>query len=136
MAPPFYMKKGEVPVYAYHPYLKEIKSHVCDIPERLKEVCSSLFVVWNNKRHRMEIHSSLNIGNTFYMIVPFPELDERIIDLVKQDMKIKQQGIYEYLEANNRKAEEENEKEKANWIEDVGKETRWHWQKTKEDLGL
>lgn len=119
-----------------HPYLTEIKSNVYHIPERLKEIDPTFFVAWNNKKQRIEIHCSENKGNTLYMVVPFNELDSRIIDHVKQNMKLRDYGLLKVIEENNRRLEQEAEKERKNWIKDVVNETRWHFQKDKETLGL
>ena len=123
-------------MYSNHPYLMEIKTSVYHIPERLKEIDPSLFVVWNNRKHRIEIHSTENKGNTFYMALPFNELDSRVIDYVHHNMKAREQGLLRFIDSHNRKIEEKNERDKRNWIKDVAEETRWFVKKDKEELGL
>lgn len=117
-----------------HPYLQEIKSTVYDIPARLKEIDPSLFLAYNAKEDRIEIHSTENKGNTFYMVAPF--MDSRLIDLVKYNSYIRQQDLIRYLDAENEKAEQRMEREKKSWMQDVISETRWHFKQDKETLGL
>ena len=123
-------------MYENHPYLAEIKSNVFHIPERLKEIDPTLFTFWNNKKQRIEIHCSENFGNTLYMVVPFNELDSRIVDHVRQNMRLREYGMLRAIEENNRRLEEQNERERKEWIKDVVNETRWHFKKDKETLGL
>ena len=123
-------------MYSDHPYLSEIKSNVYHIPERLKEIDPSLFVVWNNKNKRIELHSTENKGNTFYMALPFNELDSRTIDYVHHNMRIREQGLLKHIDAHNRTLEEKAERERKEWIKDVAEETRWFAKKDKEALGM
>ena len=123
-------------MYEFHPYYKPITTNVFDIPQRLKEIDPTLFVLWNGERERFEVHCSENKGNTLVMVVPFNELDSRTIDHIKKNMQMRNEGLLRIIDENNRKVEERLERERKNWIQDVVKETRWHFQKDKETLGL
>lgn len=123
-------------VYLESAHLSAIKSNVYFIPERLKEIDPSLFVVWNNKEGRIEIHSTENKGNTFYMTVPFNELDSRTINHVKRNIKLREEGMLNHIEEYNRKLEEKSDKSRRNMTKDIVNETRWYFQKDKDTLGL
>ena len=65
-------------------WLVLIDTSVHDIPERLREYDSGMFVVWNIKKRQYEVHTLANIGDTFGVHLPFEALDARAIETVKR----------------------------------------------------
>lgn len=113
-----------------HPYLKEIKTNVFHIPERLKEYDPELLIVRNMRKHRFEIHSNEQKGNTHVMTIPFNELDTRTLTHVRNhDLRTRGIKIIEEMDKHNKDIEVRQEKEYKNWVKDVVKETRWHFKK-------
>jgi hypothetical protein len=66
------------------PFLELVETSVCKVPEHLQFLDPNIFVVFNRKAHRYEIHSLANRGLTFLFAVPWKELDERTIELFQK----------------------------------------------------
>lgn len=113
-----------------NPYLNLVTSNVYDIPARLKEYDPSFFIVYNNKYERLEVHSLENKGSTFCMVVPYEELDERILVLIRRnDLKTRGRAIFKELDKDNERLEKSREREKANYLESASKEMYYHFKK-------
>ncbi|WP_134682571.1 hypothetical protein [Brevibacillus migulae] len=95
------------------------------IPERLREYDPNLFILFNNKTERFEIHSLTDrslIGGT---VLPYKSLDARTLDYVKRnDIRARGEAIFKELEEHERKMEKQRKRDFSNWVEAVGKETR------------
>ena len=105
------------------PHLIFMKTSVFRIPERLKATNSSLFVVWNRKTNRFEIHSLANKGNTLSLNVPFRDLDARCIDYVnKFDLNKHGKRIYREIEENNENIEKSAQRKYSNDLKGVCEE--------------
>ena len=107
------------------PHKVLITDSVCDIPQRLKEYDKSFFIVFNRQNNKYEVHSTDNLFDTYCLTVPYDELDERTIWLVKKN-DTKNKGAYEIekeLNEHNNKVEAQKEKEQKKWIDDVARET-------------
>lgn len=63
----------------YH--LIVLESSLLHIPERLLEYDSDLFIIFNTKTQKFEVHSLANQGNTHCLTVPYEELDDRAINM-------------------------------------------------------
>lgn len=106
-----------------HQYLNLINSNVFDIPQRLKEYDPSFFIVYNCKDNRMEVHSLENKGDTFCMVVPYKELDERTLTLVrKNDIKTRGRKIFEEIDRQNEKLELNKKSYMKDMIRNAGEE--------------
>ena len=117
-------------MYADHPYLVHVTDSVNDIPQRVKAYNNSLFVVWNARTEKFEIHSHENKGSTYCFEVPHKTLDARVIEQIRRtDVRNRGMKIIEEMDESNRRLEEAEERKRKNWIEDVAKETRWHFKK-------
>jgi len=112
------------------PYLSLVRTSTCEIPERVKEYDSSYFVVWNNLKEQFEIHSTDNIGDTFCMSVPWKELDDRVIKMLrKNDLRNRGQKIFDEIDRHNEKLEKANKKQIQDYIKDISKEMHYHVKK-------
>ncbi len=113
-----------------HPYLIEVETNVFSIPQRVKAYNKDLFVVWNAKHERFEIHNHANRGTTFCFAVPYKELDCRVLELIRKgDVRNRGDSIYKEMHEHNRKLEEQNERERKHWIDTAVKESRPYFQK-------
>lgn len=89
------------------PYYSIVNTNVFHIPERLKEIDSSYFVVRNHKTKKFEVHSSKNIGFSRCFVVPFEELDVRTIDYAKETyVGYRGKEIFTEIDRHNQKLEE------------------------------
>jgi|GEM_PF-2034988 len=97
------------------PHLRPVYSNTYCIPERLRAMDSNLFVVFNTKTQKYEIHSLANKGDSFSLQVPFRELDARCENFVmKYDLRRHGWQIYRDIEAENEERERAMEREQAN----------------------
>lgn len=108
------------------PYYKVlVEDSVYEIPQRLKEYDKSFFVIYNTKVNKFEVHSSDNLFSTYCFTVPYPELDQRTIDIVMKN-DTKKRGAREIemeLNKHNEKVQMEKDKNSRKWSEDVARET-------------
>lgn len=61
------------------PYLKPIFDDIHDIAQRIREVDPSLFIVFNRRSKKMEVHSLEHRPNTYAWTIPFDALDQRTV---------------------------------------------------------
>lgn len=105
------------------PHLKPVYTHIYNIPERLKATDNNLFVVFNCKTQRYEIHSLANKGNTLSLNVPFRELDARCIEYAnKFDLRKHGKRIFHEIEAHNEAIEKSNVRQRSNDLHAVCEE--------------
>lgn len=79
------------------------------ITNRLREIDSSYFVVFNSKQNRYEVHSKRQAENTFCVGLPFSQLDERTITFVLKTRIENIEKIIENIEKENKKIEKQNQ---------------------------
>lgn len=107
------------------PHLVPLFDHVLDIPARLYEYSPDIFVVFNHKTDRFEIHSLDNKGDTYCATLPYKRLDERAVRYVyRNDVRVHGKDIMRRIEKSEEKAEKRQKREWHNWVESVAKETR------------
>ncbi len=112
------------------PHLIPVFSSVYSIPERLQEYDSSMFVVYNVIEQRYEIHCLDHAGDTFGMVVPFFELDARIIRrLMRSDLRTRGQNIFREIDENNERLEQKLERQRRNDINDQAREMAPYFRK-------
>ena len=87
-----------------------IKDHVLGIPERLKQIEDSYYVLWNKKKGKFEVHNWRNIGNTYCLEVPWDALDDRILELVRATRieRVNVKELSRRIDASYEKAEKDN----------------------------
>ena len=78
------------------------------ITNRLREIDSSYFVVFNSKKNQYEVHSKRQAKNTFCVGLPFSKLDERTIDFVLKTRIENIDKIIEKIEKQNQKIDTRN----------------------------
>lgn len=63
----------------YSPDRIPVTKHVCDIPDRLKQIDRHYFVMFNTRSQRFELHDARQRGSTLACVLPFDELDARAL---------------------------------------------------------
>ena len=86
------------------PFLFALENNIYDIPKRLEEIDSDLFVCLNKITQRFEVHSLANRGTTYCFSVPYDELDVRTIEVFRRS-NLKTRSIKEII----RELDQENE---------------------------
>lgn len=105
------------------PYLLPMFTNVYRIPERLRAMDNQLFVVFNVKSQRYEVHSLANKGSTFSLLVPFRELDARTEEYVRKfDLRARGEVIYREIDEHNERLLRAKERDKKNYIESAARE--------------
>lgn len=105
------------------PHLIPVYTNVYFVPERLKRIDPNLFVVFNRRTQKHEIHSLANIGDTFALLVPFSELDGRCEQHVKKfDLKRHGKEIFRRMEEKNEELERANERQHKNDLQSIARE--------------
>ena len=107
------------------PHLLPVFSNVYHIPERLKAMDSNLFVVFNVKSQRYEVHSLANKGHTFGFLIPFRELDARAEHYARKlDLRTRGDLIYREIDEHNERLERSNKRQKQNDFDAAAREIR------------
>jgi len=105
------------------PHLIPMYTHVYNIPERLRQNDPNLFVVYNSKTGRFEVHSLANIGNSLSLNVPFRELDARTEEFVKKyDLKRHGRKIFREIDERNEEVSRRARKQRSNDIRGLADE--------------
>ncbi len=86
-------------------YGRVVTHDLYDIAERLKEIDEGYFVFYSYKDKRYEIHHKDQKGDTFALAVPYDELDERTLRLVRRTRAERAEKLIEEMEKQNREAE-------------------------------
>lgn len=105
------------------PHLLPLYSNVYHIPERLRSYDDSIFVVFNTKKQRYEVHCLSNYGDTFAFLTPFKELDARTITFYhKTNLRTRGRKIFDEMEEHNEELRRRNERAKSNEQEAIAKD--------------
>lgn len=100
-----------------------MESNVFKIPERLKEIDKSYFVMYDNVSGKFEVHSTENKDNSTYCLtLPFEELDCRTVEYVWETRAENAKKLWEEIKRNNEKLEIENAKKYADYINCTSKD--------------
>jgi len=103
-------------------YREVITESTHDIPRRLREIDTDYFIVRNHKTNEFEVHHKGQIGNSLALNIPFKELDERTIDLVKSTSIQYSQNIINEMERNNEKLETDKIKKRNEMGQEICKD--------------
>lgn len=107
------------------PHLHPVFSHPYDIPRRLREeVDDTLFVVWNAKAGRYEVHCLEHRPDTYAWAVPFDQLDERTVRLARRNSVLTRGDlIFREMDEHNERLEQSLRRQRRNeidaWARDV-----------------
>ena len=98
-----------------------VVSHALDIPARLKELDSELFIMLNRKARKFEIWREENGRGILECVLPYGELDERTLRHVRQHRMERMETLLREIEQHNRQLEEEA---KRSWLNRAGERTK------------
>lgn len=85
---------------------------VYGIPERMKELRESLFMMFNVKTQRYEVHDSTQTDCTLACELPFEQLDARALLYVREHMRERTEALVAEIERHNEQLEEKSYQEK------------------------
>lgn len=117
-------------------HLEPVETSVCKVPEYLDFLDEDLFVVFNCKLKRYEVHSLANRGLTFLFSVPWGVLDERTIEVFrKSNLKTRNiKDIIREIDEYNEKLERSNERHRRNETKAWALENRSRFKKFAEEV--
>lgn len=103
-----FLDKEEInALLANRPHLTPVYSHVTDIPARIKEYDPELFIVFNTRNQRYEVHSREAGETTYNATLPYKDLDARSERYVrKNDIRVHGMKIFERIFRSEEKAAE------------------------------
>ena len=96
-------------------YLERI-GDVFLVEARLKEIDPGYVIYFNKLLRRFEVHNTFNKGDTLSLVVPFPEIDARLIPLVRKTRVERADEFLKEMEEENARIvakQEEREREIA-----------------------
>lgn len=93
------------------------------IPERLQEIDKGYFTVFNHKNGSFEIHHESGLPNeSFQLWIPFKELDQRTIDRVLETRIENAKALYDLMERQNAKLEEDIQRKSDDITEEISRD--------------
>ena len=84
-------------------YKTPIATNVFLIPERLRELDAGYFVLRNHETKQFEIHHREQPHNTYCLTVPYDELDERTLVLVRKTRIFNLDKLLSQMDKNNQR---------------------------------
>ncbi len=88
-------------------YKTPVVTNVFWIPERLREIDDGYFVLRNHQTKKFEIHHRGQPHNTYCLTVPYDELDERTLHLVRKTRICNAEKLLAEMEEQNKKIAEQ-----------------------------
>lgn len=91
---------------------------------RIREYDPALFIVWNTKRQRYEVHS-LNhpVGSTYAATVPYTRLDARLEEVIRRgDLRIRGKAVFQEINDHNERLERGAERSRLNDLMGIAEE--------------
>lgn len=105
------------------PHLLPVFTHVTDIPQRVKQYDPELFIAFNTKNQRFEVHSKEAGETTYNATLPYKDLDERSLRYIrKNDIRVHGMAIFDRIFKSEQKAEKQKEKDRRNFTKDFAAE--------------
>ena len=81
---------------------------VYNIAKRLKDIDRDYYVVYDTSKQLFEIHNSNQVGSTYCLTIPYNQLDERALKLVRKNQSANIDEILEQIENDNKQLESTN----------------------------
>lgn len=108
----------------YRPRLIPVFTSDQNIPERLYDYNSRLFICFNRVDQRYEVHN-LDQEDSYCATLPYRDLDVRSIRWIWQnDIRVHGKDIFHRIERQEEQREKQKERDYKNWIHDVASETQ------------
>lgn len=118
------------------PFLFAMENSTHDIPKRLEEIDSDLFICFNKITQRFEVHSLDNRGTTYCFSVPYDELDVRTIEVFRRS-NLKTRSVKEIIwemDRENELRERRNEARRRSEINAWAREHRSEFKKAANEV--
>lgn len=104
-------------------HLSPVFTHTLNIPERVKEYDPNLFLVFNNKNERFEIHSRDGGETSYNATLPYKNLDDRTLRYIrKNDIRVHGMKIYDRINQSEERVKKQAEKEEKDFRLDFARE--------------
>ena len=86
----------------------KIETDALFITNRLKQIDQNYFVVYNTKKSRYELHNSKQLGDTFCLVCPYKNLDERFVILAQKTQSKNIDKLIAEIDKQNEKLDKQN----------------------------
>lgn len=96
----------------------KVLTNVYHIPQRLKEIDSGYFIMYDDVTKKFEVHNKKQPHSTLSLNVPYDELDERTVNLVLKTRVENAQKFIKEMEEENLRIEQEKNKKKMTEVTD------------------
>lgn len=118
------------------PFLFAMENSTHDIPKRLEEIDSALFICFNKITQRFEVHSLDNRGTTYCFSIPYSELDARTIEAFRRsNLKTRSvKEIIQEMDQENEEREKRNEARRRSEVNAWARENRSEFKKVAEGV--
>jgi len=94
-----------------------------DMVRRIREYNPDLFICWNTRRQRYEVHSLGNIGSTYICDVPDNRLDARLEGVLRRgDIRVRGKEIFAEIDRHNENIERSMERQRRNDLIGIAEE--------------
>ena len=80
----------------------KILHDVYNISKRVKCIDRDYYVVYDTSKQHFEIHNKNQMGSSYCMTIPFEQLDERAMKLVRKNQSANIDEILEQIENDNK----------------------------------
>jgi hypothetical protein len=109
----------------FKPFLHMVEQSVYDIPKRVEEYDTDMFVVFNSIKQKYELHSIQYPGDTFQTTIPFNDLDVRALrHLWENDLAVHGKDIFRRIERDEADFKRAKDRDFKNWAQAVASETK------------
>ena len=86
-----------------------------DMLRRLREYDPDLFIVWNRRRKKYEVHSLNHRPFTYACDVPSNRLDARLEEVIRRgDIRVRGGKVFAEMEEHNSRLEESRQRQRKN----------------------
>lgn len=105
-------------------HLQPVFSGGCyDMTRRLREYDPALFIVYNSRRRKYEVHSLAHRPFTYACDVPDNRLDARLEEVIRKgDIRVRGGKVFREIEEHNERLEKSNERQRSNDLRAVVEE--------------
>ena len=94
-----------------------------DITRRLREYDPALFVLWNRRRQKYEIHSLNHMENTYACDVPGNRLDARVEEAIRKgDIRVRGGIVFKEMDEHNERLEKSRERDRFTELQGIAEE--------------
>ncbi|MBR1987946.1 MAG: hypothetical protein IKA36_02785 [Clostridia bacterium] len=94
----------------------EIRHDVYEISKRIKDIDRYYFIVYDTSKSCFEIHNSSQTDSTYCLTLPYKQLDERVLQYVRETSSANIERILEKIEKENKLIENEEKRKVLNQL--------------------